>query len=203
MSLSRILLTVSIVGAAACSRGPTTRAWAADRNAVYAAVLDSLYLGVARRPVAVVVVSKRTGGPAWATAGLIDGWRKKIPGIPGDLWGAFGRANAADSTFLPIAGLREQQHVLVTGEEQQLLSPEILKGDPTQLNAAWATFYSTYPGSAGIAHLSNVGFSKDGNWALVYLLRSCASLCAEGYVVLLQRTSQNWLIAHAKRVLVS
>jgi hypothetical protein len=196
MSVGRGILAIALLGAAACHPSHHTQATATDRNAVYAAVLDSLYVGRARRvnqrPVSLVVLSARTAGKGIAYAAEIEAWRETMPGIPRDLWAAFVNANAADSSLVPIAGLSVQQRVLLPAEVGQ-----VFPADPRQLQAGWDTFYGRYPASAGIAHLSNIGFSRDANWALVYFLRSCASLCAEGYVVLLQRTGATWRITRA------
>jgi len=193
MGASRVLLAVAFFSFVACSRGPANRATEADRNAVYAAVLDSLYLGVAQhqdhRPVTLVVLSVRTAGIGLATAAVIDAWRQTLPAIPLDLWSAFTSANASHTVLPAIAGLRSQQHVLSSPEEDELF-PQ----DPRNLEAAWSAFYKRFPGSAGIANLSNVGFSRDGNWALVGFGRACASLCAESYDVLLHRIGGNWQI---------
>jgi hypothetical protein len=79
-------------------------------------------------------------------------------------------------------------YVLFSGREGE----EIFRGQ--ELDEQWRAFYAKYPGSPGVINLSGVGFSRNGNLALVYMGKSCGPLCGEGTFYLLARRNGAWVV---------
>lgn len=59
----------------------------------------------------------------------------------------------------------------------------------------WPEFYSRYPHTSGVLHLSAPAFSTDGQLALVYIARKWGGLAGEGHIVLLKESDGDWLIS--------
>jgi hypothetical protein len=58
----------------------------------------------------------------------------------------------------------------------------------------WDVFYARYPNSNGFIRLSNVGFNREMNQALVNTSKSCGGLCGAGYYVLLKKEQGIWKV---------
>jgi len=58
----------------------------------------------------------------------------------------------------------------------------------------WKRFYEKYAGSFGTVSVSAIGFNRERNQALVYVVRACGSLCASGQYVLLVKTDGKWKV---------
>lgn len=71
-------------------------------------------------------------------------------------------------------------------------SEEVFSGQ--NLDEQWRAFYAKYPGSPGVINLSRIGFSRDSNLALVYMGKTCGSLCGEGTFYLLARRNGSWVV---------
>lgn len=67
----------------------------------------------------------------------------------------------------------------------------------------WPAFYSRYPGSSGIMSLSRVGYSPDGNAAMVYVGVSCGGLCGAGYDIILVKEDGKWKIKEGVMLWIS
>lgn len=79
-------------------------------------------------------------------------------------------------------------YVLFSGRERE----EIFTGQ--NLVEQWRAFHIKYPGSPGLISLSRVGFSRNGNLALVYMGKSCGPLCGDGTFYLLARRNGAWVV---------
>jgi hypothetical protein len=62
----------------------------------------------------------------------------------------------------------------------------------------WAGFYSRYPDSGGIIHLSAVGFNKERTKAMLYIGHSCGWLCGGGGYVFVHKKDGKWVGAIVK-----
>lgn len=58
----------------------------------------------------------------------------------------------------------------------------------------WSEFYEKYPESGGYISLSNVGFNKTGDQALVYFVHWCGGLCGTGHYLLLSKCKKDWKV---------
>ena len=67
----------------------------------------------------------------------------------------------------------------------------------------WDWFHQRYPAAQGLSRASRVGFSPDGEEALVELSYSCGWLCGHGEQVLLVREAGRWRVVLRQRTWVS
>lgn len=58
----------------------------------------------------------------------------------------------------------------------------------------WGKFYEKFPDSGGFVWLSNVGFNKARDRALVYFVHWCGPLCGSGHYVHLTKTRSEWKV---------
>lgn len=56
----------------------------------------------------------------------------------------------------------------------------------------WMSFYEKYPDSGGYIMLSNVGFNKAKDQALVYFVHWCGGLCGTGHYIVLTKSDKGW-----------
>jgi hypothetical protein len=89
------------------------------------------------------------------------------------------------------------KYVLVNNKKLEALFPSGGLGD------GWNRFYARYPHSTGIIGLSNVGFNREMNQALVYTSRSCGGLCGAGFYVLLAKEQGSWKVQRQVNTWVS
>lgn len=80
------------------------------------------------------------------------------------------------------------EYVLVTDKELD-------RSFPTgEIDREWSRFYAKYPESSGIIDLSNVGFNREMNQALVSTGWGCGGLCGAGYFVQLVKEQGVWKV---------
>lgn len=60
--------------------------------------------------------------------------------------------------------------------------------------ASWDEFFQKYPKSTGALSFSRVGFSPDGQRALVYVHNACGFLCSNEYLIVLRKETANWQV---------
>lgn len=61
----------------------------------------------------------------------------------------------------------------------------------------WVNFYEKFPDSGGYISLSNVGFNKAEDQALVYFVHWCGGLCGTGAYILLKKVERSWSVDEA------
>jgi hypothetical protein len=67
----------------------------------------------------------------------------------------------------------------------------------------WSEFYEKFPDSGGHISLSNVGFNKTGDRALVYFVHWCGALCGTGHYILLSKCKQAWKVDTVAMIWIS
>ena len=67
----------------------------------------------------------------------------------------------------------------------------------------WSKFYKKYPESGGYISLSNVGFNKSKDQALVYFVHWCGMLCGTGNYVLLSKDESGWKVDSVAMIWIS
>lgn len=193
--------------AVACTRSSAPAARAADDQAVYAVVLDSLYIHAPRPAgsgqVTLVVLAARTR-PELAT---ISSAADLARDAPRDLLAAYISASRTNTLLEPPPGFAVPCRILARRMESELFPGSLRLNsrapDPfAPFVAEWKAFYHRYPGSAGIAALSPVGFDRTRSWALVGFHRTWSFGNSEGYLVLLRRTAAGWRIVRTAMVSV-
>ena len=64
----------------------------------------------------------------------------------------------------------------------------------------WKDFAAKYPNAAGFTIVSAFGFDASHRQALVYVGNSCGMLCGTGYVVLLEKKKDKWIVTKTAKI---
>jgi hypothetical protein len=67
----------------------------------------------------------------------------------------------------------------------------------------WEEFYRRYPGSTGSISFSSIGYSADGNLAILVVDQGCGSLCGALSNVVVKRTLGRWRVTLIQIKIVS
>ena len=67
----------------------------------------------------------------------------------------------------------------------------------------WTKFYERFPDSGGHIQISNVGFSKCRDQALVYFIHWCGTLCGTGHYILLNKKDKVWNVEAIAMIWIS
>lgn len=179
--------------------------------AVYAAALDSLYPRHASETVRLLALHENTTAMARDTAPDWV-WTKyySLPGIDSTMARDFAQRSSgsrslrtigpslartldarlaflADSDFATLHRLAAQRSVHPAEETTQF----------------WKAFYQAYPARWGSISVSAIGYSGDGDQAIVYVRNGCGGLCGRGQFVLLRRVERTWTVVRIKPTSVS
>jgi len=73
-------------------------------------------------------------------------------------------------------------------------------GELFSKGSGWKDFAQKYPNAAGFTILSAIGFDASHRQALVYIGNSCGMLCGTGYVVLLEKKKDKWIVAKTAKI---
>lgn len=77
------------------------------------------------------------------------------------------------------------------------------KGDFDRQAKNWSKFYEKYPDSGGYILLSNVGYNKMKDEALVYFVHWCGTLCGTGHYVLVEKVDEKWEVWKKEMIWIS
>jgi hypothetical protein len=66
--------------------------------------------------------------------------------------------------------------------------------------SGWKDFAQKYPNAAGFTIVSAIAFDASHRQALVYVGNSCGMLCGTGYVVLLEKKKDKWIVAKTAKI---
>ena len=67
----------------------------------------------------------------------------------------------------------------------------------------WGSFKARFPGATAVLRVSLPGYSRDGNYAVVYSSASCGRLCGSGFSITLRRTRDGWVIVDSTTAWIS
>jgi hypothetical protein len=209
--VTRAFLVAALLGALACEAPHPD--WSAQDGAVYAAVLDSLYLPETRDSTGdsarYVVVDDSIepfpgGAPLLAEARtlaapdtdlVLDMARRPVAPLPIDTLRAIlrGRVRVAEpATWQRIETTRDSM------ARADTTFPIPLPG-----LHFWPAFATVYPRHAGSFTLYPVGYDRTGTSAIVYVRMGCGDLCGETRLVLLRRERDRWRVWRSRRLVVS
>ncbi|WP_158880594.1 hypothetical protein [Rhodanobacter sp. L36] len=111
-------------------------------------------------------------------------------GAVGDL-----KRRAQIPTALPESLATGDVHLLNDREIQQALKdarPTSTKA--SSIHKGWESFYSAFPGSAGLLKISLPGYAATGDIAVVYTSFRCGRLCGTGQYFYLRKVGGTWQI---------
>ena len=152
--------------------------------AVYRTVLDSISAPQgARRPTQLVVIESTL------TVQPQDLEWDKLPGVDSAAISDLGRRNN-ESHSLDYLSSPDLSVPIVLVSRQTLQS--FLHNGPEPY---WSEFYRRYPGSNGEIAFSSIGYSADGNVALLVVDQSCATLGGAISNVVVKRERGHWRVA--------
>ncbi|GAC1478254.1 MAG: hypothetical protein NVS1B4_21840 [Gemmatimonadaceae bacterium] len=162
---------------------PATAPSVAVERAVYAALLDSMYVSPRTRRVAVAEASADLA----KSSSTLSAWLRHPSSLRSETFRNFRERNTDRWTLAAKPRLRVPVDLLGQPEERRLATG----GTP-----AWRDFARRYPEGPGLIRLSRAGFNADTTQAFVAVDRSCGAGCGELSAYLLTRGSAGrWQVA--------
>lgn len=160
-----------------------------EEDLVYRVVLESLP-GTASGHRLVLLDS--TVLHTWIDAPLSDTWRnlRRYFNLKRSTRRDFLKSNETPRSLRSISALRLLYAIESSTDIEAVMDPTITAAGGDE----WTRFYAHYRYSAGLLRLSRVGFSSNGQQAMVVWDLSCGFLCAEGRVVILSKGDSGWRI---------
>lgn len=95
------------------------------------------------------------------------------------------------------------QALLKTKLSASLVSADDLSKIFKKRGDGWQRFYARYPGAGGYWTFSTVGYSENGEEALVYVGHHCGSLCGTGHLFLLAKENGTWIVKNRTMLWIS
>jgi hypothetical protein len=164
----------------------------ASDPAVYRAVLDSMSVPQARRrPTRLVVVDSTF------TVQAQDLEIEKVPEVDKAALSDFQERNN-ESRSVRYLSLLDLSVPVVLVSRHTLES--FLHNGPEPY---WEEFYRRYPGSNGSISFSSIGYSADGNLAILVVDQGCGSLCGAVSNVVVKRALGRWRVTLIQIKIVS
>ena len=93
------------------------------------------------------------------------------------------------------------KYYLLTSKECETIFTNPNNMDPATDD--WSKFYIKYPESGGYISLSNVGYNKARDQALVYFVHWCGMLCGTGNYLLLSKDETGWKVDTVAMIWIS
>jgi len=160
--------------------------------AVYRVVLDSIAARVRGRRTTQLVAVDST-----LTVQPQDLELDKMPGVDSASIVDFEKRNNESRSLRYLSSLNVSVPiVLVTQKSLQ----SFLHNGPEPY---WSEFYRRYPGSNGSIAFSSIGYSGDGNVAVLVVEQACGSLCGALSNVVAKREGARWHVAAIEIKIVS
>jgi hypothetical protein len=160
--------------------------------AVYRAVLDTMSAPQgAKRPTQLVVIDSTF------TIQPQDLELDKVPGADSAALSDFQKGNSKSHSLSYLSAPALSVPIVLVS--RQTLDSFLHNGPEPY----WSEFYRRYPGSNGSISFSSIGYSADGNVALLVAEHSCATLCGELSNVVVKRERGRWRVAVIQIKIVS
>ncbi len=183
----RIHLRIPLLAFALCGCSQAHLASKADPHsadpAVYRAVLDSMSVsqGGKRATQLVVIDSTLTVQPQ-------DLEMEKVPEVDKAAISDFQERNNESRSVRYLSSLDLSVPVVLVSRHTL---ESFLHNGPEPY---WEEFYRRYPGSNGSISFSSIGYSTDGNLAVLVVDQGCGSLCGALSNVVVKRTLGRWRV---------
>ncbi len=160
--------------------------------AVYRAVLDSMSVPQARRrPTQLVVIDSTF------TAQAQDLDIQKVPEVDKAALSDFQERNNESRSVRYLSSLDLSVPVVLVSRHTL---ESFLHNGP---ESYWKEFYRRYPGSNGSISFSSIGYSADGNLAILVVDQGCGSLCGALSNVVVKRALGRWRVSLIQIKIVS
>jgi hypothetical protein len=155
----------------------------ASDPAVYRAVLDSMSVPQARhRPSQLVVIDSTF------TVQAQDLELEKVPEVDKSAISDFQERNNESHSLRYLSSLDLSVPVVLVSRHTL---ESFLHNGPEPY---WEEFYRRYPGSKGSISFSSIGYSTDGNLAVLVVDQGCGSLCGALSNVVVKRALGRWRV---------
>ena len=165
-----------------------------DQN-VYVAVLDSLF---SSSTASHLIVVESTLEPRWVQSVRPSADQPpNADGVERSTAANFRSANARSKRIAGIPGTRIPVEIVPDSVFANLprgMTPQPPEAQNREPFDYWRAFRTQFPNTTGIIRLSSVGYSSDGEQALVEVSHGCGSLCGEGSIVLLEKRDGVWMV---------
>ncbi len=125
--------------------------------------------------------------------------RPRFDGLDEGLVEDWSRRTALSPTP-PDLGLPHPVDWFTSEDWEQLKGAVVTGGINSHGSPRWTTFHIRHPDSAGWINLSDVGFSRGGQQALVYVAMASGSLGGSGRWFLLSKREGSWIVDSSKLV---
>ena len=180
---TRFLPLLLLVACARASSPQLASTDPTDEVAVQSAVLDEFRTGAMRL---VVLDSTVAGASHYVDEDYASALAEFGPLAPG-LREDFDRKRHQRAAVLQP---RSRVSIVLVGKR----TLDSLRHDSDGPRGYWDRFHRRFPGAFGRVSLSRVGFSADGNHALVLADYGCGGRCGGTRYYLLQRTAEGWRV---------
>jgi len=175
-------LLAACTGTSTPAPTPSAEQMDAEEQAVYAALLQSLYSA----PSYVIMDTTATGQTGVEdTASTLDYMMQNMRGLDQKTADSFRVRNEAAYPIRSDMDLGSGYVLLSQAEMSQIFS---------QNQDGWQVFYGRYPDAPGITTLSRIGFNDTLDQALVYVGTMSHWLAGGGYYVLLAKVNGAWVV---------
>jgi hypothetical protein len=162
-----------------------------EEQAVYAAVLQSLYPA----PAYVIMDTTATSpGGVGDTVATLDQMQQNMRGLDPKTADSFRVRNETAHLLQSDMSLGSPYVLLSQTQMNQLFSPN---------RDGWQAFYEQYPNAPGITDLSRAGFNDTLDQALVYVGTMSHYLAGAGYYVLLKKVNGIWKVDQKEMTWIS
>jgi hypothetical protein len=177
----------SLLSLALCACSPTRFASRPDPHAsdpaVYRAVLDSMSAPQAQhRPTQLVVIDRTF------TVQAQDLEIEKVPEVDKAAIFDFQERNNESRSVMYLSSVDPSMPVVLVSRHTL---ESFLQNGPEPY---WEEFYRRYPGSTGSISFSSIGYSADGNLAILVVDQGCGSLCGALSNVVVKRALGRWRV---------
>jgi hypothetical protein len=169
-----------------------------EEDVVYRVVLESLPgMAIGHRPVLVDSTVLET----WINNPFSDTWRnlRRASNLERSTWRDFLESNEIPRSLQSLSA----SPLLYSIEPSAGIEAVMDYTSTAAGGDEWSQFYAHYRYSAGLLRLSRVGFSSNGQQAMVVWNLDCGFLCAEGRVVILSKTESGWRIVEEPLHMIS
>src|SRR5688572_8611177 len=188
---------------AGCATGPTSGDSAPDEEAVYAAVLDSLFV----KQSGPIVVRRRTSSNISRERLYEEYWHglEKVPGVSSAMVADFEKRNASPRALSDLPTVR----VRVLFAEAATLDSLPRRSDMPQPRGSpivpnyWSALRDRFDGARVLVTLTRPGFSRDGTEAVLDVGYRCGHLCGTGHIVTLRRSRTGWTVVNMQTTWIS
>lgn len=203
-SFYTVIMTVTLTSCLSDPVTPRPSDRQVDEDAIFAAVLDSLFRSAGT---VVVLDSTLNGISLEQLAPVYWGHLADMRSVSAYMVNDFEQRNRVRRAVgdLPTRDIKVQ--AVPRSELSDLPHPGLVPRDPprdyTPVSPYWEGFRERFGGARVLVRNSRPGFDASGSLAVIEVRYGCGMLCGGSYVVTLERVSNGWRVIEVNEVSVS